>query len=106
MKKLVKENLNEQHYNINLEKEFSYYLNMSDIQEDPEYRKEFKRAIDEFGINSQNIGVITSYTSNVAWDHIKIELDKRQIEYYEFDLYDGESAILISMDDLNDEDEK
>lgn len=105
MKKLVKESLNEQENTpMNIEEEITYYTDIVDMfGNDLEYKKEFEKAIKEFGISPKNTGVITSYNIEDTWEDVKTELDKRQIEYYEFDLHDGESAILVSLLDFADE---
>ena len=107
MKNLVRESLNEQqNRSIDLQEEISNYTDLDGLQEDPEYLEEFEKAISEFGISIQNVGVISSYAANADWEDIKNELDKQQIEYYEFDLHDGERAILVSMYDFDKEDEE
>ena len=105
MKKLVREKLNEeQKSSINFSEEITYYTDIVNMfGDDPEYQKEFEQAIKEFGISAKNAGVITSYNTDDEWNDIKNELDKQQIEYYEFDLHDGESAIIVSLLDFADE---
>lgn len=102
MKKLVRENLNEQEKSpINFGEEITYYTDIVNMfGDDLEYKTEFEKAIKEFGISPKNTGVITSYNIEDTWEDIKNELDKQQIEYYEFNLHDGELAILVSLLDF------
>lgn len=110
MKKLLKEELREEFLNesyVNLNNETEYYTDIQNsIEDDPDYAEDYKAAINEFGLDVENIAVINSYAVNVDWEDIKDELDKRQIEYYEFDLNDGESVILFDIRELSSEEEE
>lgn len=117
MRKVVNEDLFEQmnddnepdrHVDVNIEDELNYFIDLEDgLKDDPETYKQFKEAIEEFGLDSKDTAIISSYGANSNWEDIKEELDRRQIEYYEFDTDDGESSILFNINDLQSEkDEK
>lgn len=110
MKKLLKESLfeDEQDENpkssVNIEDEMNYFVDMEDaLKDDPESAKQFLEAIEEFGVDKKDIGIISSFGAHADWDDIKNELDRKQIEYYEFDTDDGESSILFNVNDLQNE---
>jgi hypothetical protein len=94
-------------HQVNIEDEFQYFSDMKIIfQEEPEYEKDFRVALEEFGLSPKNIGVINTYAVNEDWEDIKDELDRRQIEYYEFDDIKGESNILFDINDLEMKEKK
>jgi len=86
--------------NVNIKNEVSYYVDEEGFDDDEESTKEIEFAIEEFGVPKENIGIISSYGSDADWEDIKHELDRRQIEYYEFDTTSGETNILLNMNDL------
>jgi hypothetical protein len=98
----------DRHLDVNLEDELSYFTDLEDgLKDDPDAYQQFKDAIEEFGLDSEETAIISSYGADADWEDIKEELDRRQIEYYEFDTDDGESAILFNINDLQSEkDEK
>jgi hypothetical protein len=96
------------HKDVNLDDELVYFIDMEDsLKEDPEYAESFYEALKEFGVDKNKVAVIGSYSATADWDDIKNELDRRQIEYYEFDDLNGESNILFDVEDLQfDKDEQ
>lgn len=103
---MVKEQLNEDlnFKPVNLKEEVIYYSDMKDsIEGDEAYKYDFTAAFADFGIDEENVGVISSYGAEADWEDIKEELDKLGLQYYEFDLYDGESAILVDVTELDEE---
>jgi len=110
MRNVVNENLFEdieddngpdRHFDVNLEDEINYFTDLEDgLKDDPDTYQQFKDAIEEFGLDSEETAIISSYGADADWEDIKEELDRRQIEYYEFDTDDGESAILFNINDI------
>lgn len=107
MRNLVVESLNEDFRpQVNLKDEMTYYTDMEDSLTDEgneDLKDDFDIAIEEFGIDPEFIGVLNTYGADADWEDIKDELDKRQMEYYEFDTTDGESAILFDVRELSEE---
>ena len=106
MAKLVREGLHDREKTfeepVNFKEEIEYYTDMEDaIEEDDGYKKDYAAALEEFGVNKHSVGVISSYGASSNWEDIKDALDKKQVEYYEFDLYDGESSILVDINDFD-----
>ena len=103
MKKFVNEELNEDNKKpVNLKEEMVFYTDMKDsIEDDEDYLNDFTTALEEFGVDEADVGVISSYGADSAWEDIIDELDKEGIRYYEFDLYDGESAIIVDVHEVN-----
>jgi len=103
MQKLLIESLSDKKSKVDLKNEIIRFLDIKDtIKTDEQYVKEFKSAILDFGVDIKSLGVISSFNIQSNWEDITKELDKRQIEYYEFDLYDGESSILIKLEDFSE----
>jgi len=109
MKKLLNESLFEQedefspdrHQDVDLEDEMVYFTDLEDsLGDEPKYAKDFYEAIEEFGVNKENVAIIGSYGANANWEDIKDELDRRQMEYYEFDDKNGESNVIFDVNDL------
>lgn len=109
MKKVVYNDLFEQQddnklyqqSNVNLEDELNYFVDLENgLKDDPEIYQQFRNAIDEFGIENKETAIISSFGASTEWEDIKEELDRMQIEYYEFDTDDGESVILFNINDL------
>ena len=96
------------HKDVDLEDELVYLTDLEDsLNDDPDYAKTVYNAVKEFGVDKENVAMIGSYGADADWDDIKNELDRRQIEYYEFDDVNGESNILFDINDLQyDKDEK
>jgi len=96
------------HKDVDLEDELVYLIDLEDsLNDDPDYAKTVYNAVKEFGVDKENVAMIGSYGADADWDDIKNELDRRQIEYYEFDDVNGESNILFDINDLQyDKDEK
>jgi len=93
-KTVVKEFLFEQedelepkkHKDVDLEDELVYFVDMEDsLGEDPDYAKTFYESLKEFGVDKKDVAIIGSYGADADWEDIKNELDRCQIEYYEFD---------------------
>jgi hypothetical protein len=108
-KTVVKEFLFEQedelepkkHKDVDLEDELVYFVDMEDsLGEDPDYAKTFYESLKEFGVDKKDVAIIGSYGADADWEDIKNELDRCQIEYYEFDDINGESNILFDINDL------
>lgn len=105
--KLVRESLNEVFTNrVNLKNEMSYYSDYEDSLNDEinaDIVEYLKPAIEKFGVEPQFLGTISSYGAWADWEDIKNEFHKRQIQYYEVDLSDGESVILFDYRELDEE---
>jgi hypothetical protein len=100
-KKLIKESLFDDNHEVNFQEEISYYSDMKDsIEKDDDYTKDFEGAIKEFGLEEENLGIISSYGADSDWEDIKDALNKKDVEYYEFELSDGESIILVNTQDF------
>ena len=86
---------------VNIEDELVYLTDLEDsFSDDPDYAKIVYDAIKEFGLDKENVAIISSYSVDADWEDIKHELDKQQIEYYEFDDVNGESNIIFEINDL------
>ncbi|MCK9446422.1 hypothetical protein M0Q50_05985 [bacterium] len=94
---------------INLNKEIkpfygiSSYIASSKIIFSKKDIKALTDACDEFGLDYnkvENIGIVESnkFTNNL--EDIMSELDKKQIEYYQFDMPNGDEKIFVDLTNL------
>ena len=89
------------HKDVNLEEEMVNFVSLKNsLKDDKDQYKKFLEAAGEFGVKESNIAVISSYSTTEKWEDITNELDRRQIEYYEFNDINGESNILFDANDL------
>jgi hypothetical protein len=109
MTKLLKESLFEDEQEnlksaVNINDEMNYFVDMEiAYSKDPETLKQFLEAFKEFGIDKNKVGVLSSFGTSETWDVLKNELDRMQLEYYDFETNDNESIIIFNIDDLESE---